>query len=154
MHFNIEDLEIKSITPLYYKQNLELLNTIIKESHYSARIKEISNDQSQEFMDYILNFLNSTYLIALYDEMIIGHIFALPQVEELIGHIVNIGYNVKSEYKDKGVGSMLMEHLIIEANKKGNVKIMIAEVVLDNRASKNLVKKYNFHLFGKISRAL
>jgi len=67
MDFNIEDLEIKPITPTYYKENLELLNTVIKESHFLARINEISFQQSQEFMGYYLKFPNTIYLIALYD---------------------------------------------------------------------------------------
>lgn len=58
---------------------------------------------------------------------------------------------MSSEYRNKGVGASLIEHLIKEATKKKNVKIMIAEVASDNVASQNLLKKYKFKEFGNIT---
>jgi putative acetyltransferase len=101
-------------------------------------------------MDYYLKFLDTIYLIALYEEKLVGHIFALPRVEELISHIVNIGYTVKSDYRNKRIGSILMQQLISKVNKNKKVKIMFAEVASDNIASQNLLRKYNFEEIGRL----
>jgi len=43
----------------------------------------------------------------------------------LLSHIVNIGYIVHSDYRKIGVGSSLMENLIIEARKVPWFRILI-----------------------------
>ena len=149
--FSKKELKIKPITKKYYEENLTLLNSVIRESHFLARKKEISYEDSEQFLDTSLYHPNTIYLIALYRGKLIGHISSLPRFEDLLSHIVNIGYIVHSDYRKKGVASRLMENLITEARKKKkSIKILIAEVAADNIASINLLKKYDFKEFGHL----
>ena len=146
--FSKKELKIKPITKKYYKENLTLLNSVIRESYFLARKNEISYEESEQFIDTYFNHPNTIYLIALYKRKLIGHISSLPRFEDLLSHIVNIGYIVHSDYRKKGVASMLMKNLIFKAKQKNSIKIMVAEVAADNIASINLLKKYDFKEFG------
>ncbi|MFX0187185.1 MAG: GNAT family N-acetyltransferase [Candidatus Hodarchaeota archaeon] len=152
--FNIEDLEIQPLTTKYYDENLDLLNSVIRESHFLAQKNEISNEESRQFIDTYFEHPNTIYLIALYKQKLIGHISSIPRSEGRLSHIVNIGYIVHSNFRKKGVASRLMENLIIEAKEKSTIKIMVAEVAADNIASINLLKKYDFNEFGCLFNGL
>ncbi|GAH39602.1 unnamed protein product [marine sediment metagenome] len=69
-------------------------------------------------------------------------------------HTVIIGYLVHSDYRLKGVGSILMERLLDEVRKIGNIKILTAEVAADNIASQKLLMKYDFKEFGRLLNGL
>ncbi|TFG03148.1 MAG: GNAT family N-acetyltransferase [Promethearchaeota archaeon] len=152
MNFNLNQLKIKPLTPEYYDQNLELLNSGISENHFLARMNPVTKEESMGFVDHFSQFSNTIYLIATLKDKLVGHIFALPRIEELLSHIVNIGYLVHVDYRKIGVCSKLMDALIEEARRKRNIRIMIAEVAEDNEASINVLKKFGFTEFGKVRR--
>ena len=154
MKFNLKLVKVKPLTLEYYKENLELLNNIIKESHYLARNKEISEEENQDFIDVFLDNQNATYLIALYNEKLIGNIASLPRFEDLLSHITSIGYIVHPDYRLKRVATLLIERLLEEIKKKGFIKILTAEVALDNIASIKLLKKFGFEEYGRIKNGL
>ena len=148
--FKKKELEIKPLTPEYYDKNLKLLNATIKESHFLARDKEVSYEEGQAFIDTYIDHPSTVYLIALYDGKLIGHMFAIPRFEDLLLHTVIIGYLVHFDYRRKSIGSMLMERILDEVRKKGNIKILTAEVASDNIASQKLLIKYGFKEFGRL----
>ena len=149
-----KDLEIKTLTPEYYDENLKLLNATIKESHFLARDKEVSYEEGQAFIDTYIDHPSTVYLIALDNGKLIGHMFAIPRFEDLLHHTVIIGYLIHSDYRRKGIGSMLMERLLDKVRKKGNIKILTAEVASDNVASQKLLKKNGFKEFGRLLNGL
>jgi RimJ/RimL family protein N-acetyltransferase len=150
VNFNLEELRIEPLNPKYYNENLELMNSVILESHFLARINEVTKEESNGFIEHFFQLPNAIYLIAIYNNQLIGHIYAIPRVEELIRHIVYIGYLVKDSYRNKGICSRLIENLIEKAREKKEIKIMVAEVAEDNNASTGLLKKYGFEEFGRI----
>ncbi|MFX1394259.1 MAG: GNAT family N-acetyltransferase [Promethearchaeota archaeon] len=150
---NKKELEIKPLTKEYYDENLKFLNSVIRESHFLARRNEISHEESLQFIDTYFNHPNTIYLIALHKHKVIGHISSLPRLEDLLEHIVNIGYLVHPDYRKKGVASILMENLIFSAKRTDGIKIMVAEVAADNKGSINLLKKYGFKEFGRLIKA-
>ena len=148
--FDRDQLIITRILPEYYEANLDLLNVTIRESHFLARRNEISLEESNYFMKNVLNYPNTIYLIALYLDKVIGHISAIPRFEDLLEHVLNIGYLVHRDFRGKQVGTRLMEQLIIEAKTQGRVKILVAEVAEDNLVSISLLKKFKFTEFGRL----
>jgi RimJ/RimL family protein N-acetyltransferase len=152
--FNKKDLEIKPISPEYYDENLELLNTTIKESHFLARDKDVSYEEGQAFIDTYLDHPNTIYLIALHNGKLIGHMFCIPRFEDLLLHTVIVGYLVHSDYRKQDIGSILMERLLNDVKKNGDIKILTAEVASDNVASQKLLMKYDFKEFGRLKNGL
>lgn len=68
-------------------------------------------------------------------------------------HVWEIGYQVKKEYRSRGVGSLLVKRLIEFLRKRG-AKQLIAWVVETNEASINLLRKFNFEKVGKIRKGV
>jgi RimJ/RimL family protein N-acetyltransferase len=154
MKFNLEDVKINPLTEKYYKQNIDLMNEIAHESHFLARSEDLSYGDNLRFIDTYFGHPNTIYLVAVYQEILIGHILSLPRFEDLLNHLVSIGYLVHKKYRKNGAGSKLMESLIFEIRKRGNIKILCAEVASDNIASQNLLKKYNFKEYGRLKDGL
>ena len=102
------------------------------------------------FLKTVLNYPNTIYLIALYQNEVIVHISAIPRFEDLLEHVLNIGYLVHRDFRGNHVGSKLMGRLIDEAKSQHRVKILVAEVAEDNLVSINLLKKFNFTEFGRL----
>ncbi|MBD3255317.1 MAG: GNAT family N-acetyltransferase [Candidatus Lokiarchaeota archaeon] len=150
MDFNTENILIRPITEEYYQENLDLLNSIIMESHFLARKNKITLEESEDFFETYLSYPGTLYLIAIYNDKVVGHISCLPRFEELLNHIANIGYIVHKDFRKKGIASMLMKELISRTIKINRIKIFIAEVAKDNIASVKLLKKYSFRKCGKI----
>lgn len=151
MNFKIENVKVQAITKEYFKENINLMNLVAKESHFLARTRDATHEDTTNFIRTYSKHSNTIYLIALYEQKLIGHIFSLPRLEDLLGHIVNIGYLVHPDYRKKGVCSILMERLIREAKRKENIKIMVAEVAADNIPSQKLLNRFDFKEFGKLS---
>ncbi len=154
MSLNIEDLRIIPIQEEYYEENLKLLNSVIKESDFLARKSAITLEETKQFFDTYLNNLSTLYLIALYKNIVIGHTSCIPRSEELLNHVANIGYLIHMDYRKKGVGSLLLEELLIKAKEKRRLRVLIAEVAKDNLPSIKLLKKFQFHQSGKIENGM
>lgn len=73
------------------------------------------------------------------DGEIVGYAFIWVVLEEV--HIGNIA--VKEGYRKKKIGSLLLEHCISEAEKKGGTEFYL-EVRVSNEPAINLYKKYGF----------
>ncbi len=147
-------IQIKPLTPKYYESNRELFNTEITKSHFLARSRAISNDEAEGFITAYMGNPNVIYLVALYEDILIGHIFAIPHVENLLEHTANIGYLVTPRYRRKGICSMLMEKLISEAKQKTGIEILCAEVCADNKLSLSVLKKFGFTETGRLKKGL
>jgi RimJ/RimL family protein N-acetyltransferase len=153
MEFKPSLLKIVPLTSEYYDENLVLLNSIIKESHYLVRNKEITQEEADKFIETYAYDPKWVYLLSIYDGKVIGHASALPRQEERVSHIAVIGYIVHPKFRRKGVATNLMKSLISEATNKG-LKILIAEVVEDNIPSLNILKKFCFEIYGRIENGV
>ena len=125
-----------------------------KESHFLARSREIQNEEAEGFVNTYMNNPNLVYLVALHEGKLIGHIFAIPRIEDLIRHTANVGYLVDSRYRRKGICSMLMEELISEAKEKNGIEILFAEVCEDNKPSLSILTKFSFTEIGRLQKGM
>ena len=112
----MKNIEIKPLAPEYYQANLSLMNAEIKESHFLARSREIQWEEGERFLEAYKNNPDMIYLVALFENKLIGHCFALPRFEELIRHTANIGYLVNSDFRRKGV--FAARHIESEGSRK------------------------------------
>jgi len=81
----------------------------------------------------------SIYYVALENDNVIGYAAMWHIVNE--GHITNIA--VKSEYRQKGIGALLVAELITFAQKKEMIGITL-EVRVSNIAAQKLYEKFGF----------
>ena len=150
----LENVIIKPLEKDDYEDNLNLINSIIKESHFLARSKEINSEESKVFIRTYIDHPLTIYLCAFYERELIGHAYCLPRNEDLLEHIVIIGYAVKKNYRNFGICTLLLNKLILELQKKNRFIIMVAEVAEDNIASIKLLKKFNFKKLSILEKGM
>ena len=86
---------------------------------------------------------NSTYIVAKINQEIVGYAGIWKSVDDV--HITDIV--VKKNYRQKGIGSTLLQELI-SLTKKMNYKELTLEVNAKNDPAKKLYLKYGFKELG------
>ncbi len=88
---------------------------------------------------------NSNYYVAkTSDDIIVGFSGIKQIIDE--ADIMNIA--VRKEYRNKGIGSILLDYLISTC-KKNNIKRINLEVNENNKIAIKLYNKFNFQIIGK-----
>jgi predicted acetyltransferase len=114
---------------------LSLRNEFYKNSLY-IQDKPLTKGEHYDYMETQSKNPNFYQWITVMDEQIVGYI-------RILDSAVNI--MVSKEYHGKGIGSMMLKLLEIEAKKLGITKI-ISLIRVDNNASKKIFEKNNYTL--------
>ena len=113
------------------------------------QIKEVLQKDFDDFWNYNvfkeeLQNPNSEYFVALLDESIVGFAGIWVSVDDI--HITNIV--TKKDMRNLGIGTKLLEHLIIVASQK-NLFSLTLEV---NEKNEPAIKLYEKHHFQKVGQ--
>lgn len=135
------------------KNNLDLQNNLeVRKMTLSdlATIKNILNSDFDDFWSYNvfeeeLKNNNSTYIVAILNAEIIGFAGIWKVIDE--AHITNIV--TKKSYRNRGVGTILLEHLITICKESSELKSLTLEVNEKNTIAQDLYEKFNFQILGK-----
>lgn len=114
--------------------NVDLINRLEKQFPYFF----LSNN---EIIKDLNNNVFSKYFIYIEESNIIGFVNYFDIYDRY--EIVNIF--VTETYRNKKIGSKMLEHLI-KLGEKQNIKNITLEVKKDNIVAINLYKKYNFEI--------
>jgi len=68
-------------------------------------------------------------------------------------HVVELGMNVRSDFRDIGIGKAMMDYMIDWAKKNGYEKISLS-VFSTNKRAINLYKKFGFEIEGAKKREI
>ncbi len=93
----------------------------------------------QSITDEFVNNQTAIYYCAVTGEKAVGYAGMWQVLDE--GHITNIA--VHPEFRQSGLGSMLMEALLEEAQKRGIIALTL-EVRKSNYSAQGLYRKYGF----------
>ncbi len=97
----------------------------------------------ESFIDEVTVNTFARYFCAKLNDNVIGYAGMWKVFDE--GHITNIA--VHPEFRNTGIGSLLMEHMIQTAKSEG-ITSMTLEVRKGNSAAIRLYEKYNFSVQG------
>ena len=114
---------------------LSLRNEFYKDSLY-IQDKPLTKEEHYDYMETQSKNPNFYQWITVMDEQIVGYI-------RILDSAVNI--MVSKEYHGKGIGSMMLKLLEIEAKKLGITKI-ISLIRVDNNASKKIFENNDYNL--------
>ena len=90
---------------------------------------------------------HSRFFLALDGERIVGNACVDGSGNPRLGHRRNLAITVLRDYWGRGVGSGLMERMIVFARQTG-AELLSLEVRSDNLRAKALYRKFGFRCFG------
>ena len=111
-------------------------------------------DEEKEFLQSFKVSKNSKFIIAEENGKVIGSLNCKGSDRVKIKHNTVLGMSVKEEYRDKGIGSKLLEYAIDWAKSTGIVKRIELHVFETNSRAIHLYKKYGFEIEGEKKRAI
>ncbi|MCL4462639.1 MAG: ribosomal protein S18-alanine N-acetyltransferase [Firmicutes bacterium] len=123
MHVNIEPMKIC---------HLERVVAIEQEVYPSPWSKNA-------FINELMDNGFASYWVAMVDEQVVGYAGIWTIMDE--AHLTTLA--VCCRWQERGVGSLLLEHLLVNAKTLGAMRITLEVRVSNNKAQK-LYKKYGF----------
>ncbi len=132
------------------KEYLDFFKAVTSESDNLAsniaEVEKLSVDDERSFIKGMNE--SASFSIAAFDgDRIIGSCDIRIAVRERLKHRAEMGIAVRKEYWGKGVAQSLLEKAIVEAAKRGVLKIQLT-VREDNIRAKRLYIKNGFKLVG------
>lgn len=131
-----------------------LLNSIAEENIWTVNENKTLQERIKWFKKYEEEKKkgNSIVFVCIEEDKVIGSSSAIRQRGKR-NHVWEVGYQVKKEYRNKGIGSSLINKLI-DFLKENKAEQLIAWVTETNKASINLLKKFGFEKVGEIRKGV
>ena len=132
---------------------LHCVKTYISQSEFIPKHDyEIKLTVEQE-MDWINSYLkndNSILLVAEYENQLIGSIDVTGSQRERMKHTGLIGMGMLEEWRNSGLGTLLMENAIAWSKQNALLELLWLQVYTENYAALHLYKKMGFIENGTI----
>lgn len=128
-----------------------LLNAIVDEGGFSALKKKFSSEDEASFLASLGP--RECVLLAEAEGGTVGFL-TLEIYHKALGstdHVASLGTFVDRDFREKGVGSALLEAAFLFAREKGYEK-MIAEIRASNFLGLGLYRKFGFSEIGTLTR--
>lgn len=93
---------------------------------------------------------NSIFLVAEFNNQLIGNIDLTGSKRSKIGHTAMLGMGIDENWRNQGLGKILIECAIEWAKKKSDIEIVWLDVYSSNEIGYNLYQKMGFEVSGII----
>lgn len=144
----IRQCEIKDAENLRYT-----VKTYLKDSPYVPKLQEefkITVEQEEAWIKSLLENKNSLLLVAEYDGKIIGNIDLTGHSRKIMEHTAVIGMGMLKEWRNTGLGTVLMQKSIAWAQNNPILELLWLQVYTENIQGVHLYKKMKFQENGII----
>lgn len=136
----------------------EYINTISKEQTFILfQEEEITWEEEEKWLEGELKKITehkSVQLFAFADKKLIG-VSGISMKDKAEKHVGTFGITMAKDFRNKGIGRVLMEKVLQQAKKnlKG-LKIIILGVFGNNPIAKNLYQKMGFVEYGNLPNGI
>lgn len=136
----------------------DYINTLSKEKTFIIfQGEHVSLEEEKKYLDTQLKTITenkAVQLLAFSDGKLVGNTQINLQ-SKAVKHIGVFGISLAKEFRGEGIGTLLMEKLIIEAKQhlKG-LKIITLECFGNNEIARKLYKKMGFIEFGNLPKGI
>ena len=96
------------------------------------------------------NSENSIFLVVEYDNILVGNIDLTGSKRSKTAHTAMLGMGINENWRNQGVGKILIQSAIEWAKNESKLKIIWLEVYSSNAIGFNLYKKMGFLISGTI----
>ena len=144
----MEEIEYVYTSKEYIKSFNKTLDTVARERKYLAKVEGPSMESSEGFAGFLVKN-NFPQYFAVLNEEVIGWCDAVPVSFEGMNHIAVLGMGILQEFRNRGLGSKLLELTISHAKEKNNIEKIELEVFKGNTGGVEFYKKHNFRIEGE-----
>lgn len=130
------------------------INTLSQERTFiSYQGEEISLADEQKYVEKLIEQIENaeaTHLLVIHKDELIGT-SGITLQDRTNQHIGIFGISLAKGFRDQGVGTLLMQHVIAEAEKKlPRLEIISLHVFARNPRAQHLYEKFGFEVYGKL----
>jgi len=136
---------------------LEYINSLVEEGAKILIIERMTLENEEKYLEGLLKAVKSDRKYSFVVECE-GKIIAHAHVERKIKernrneHICHIGIAIAKEFREKGLGTIIMEMLLDHAKTELKSEIVHLTVLSENEAAQKLYKKMGFREVGRIPK--
>jgi len=148
-------IEIREIQEKDYVGLRNFINSLVKENTYI--LKNLPIDKEGE-LNYVRKCLEEierrkrVHLVAVYRNKIIGAA-EIRRKRFKEKHVGVLGISIRKNYRNEGIGKILMNE-VIKRSKKLGIKLIILDVFKINKPAIALYKKLGFKKYAELPKAL
>ncbi|MFZ7132136.1 MAG: GNAT family N-acetyltransferase [Eubacteriales bacterium] len=149
------DIIIKEATPKDAVALIDYINVISDESDFltfGCGEFNITIKEEEKILEEYLTRNNAIYIIATYEDKIVGSLNFSGGTRPRISHKGEFGVSVLKGYWGNGIGTALIKYLINWAEQSGVIKKINLKVREDNVKAISIYKKLSFVEEGRITR--
>jgi RimJ/RimL family protein N-acetyltransferase len=149
---NGELVTIRECQPQDAEEFLQTAKTYIKDSEHVLITDENFNPTIDYEVKWIRSFMeseNSLLLVATHNDKILGNLDLRGGQRTKIRHTAVIGMGMLKEWRNIGLGTLLMECVITWARENPVLEILWLQVFASNVAGVSLYKKMGFEISGR-----
>lgn len=133
---------------------LDYINTLSSEQTYIRfQGEQQTFEQEQEYIEDFLKKMKAgtaVKILAFIDGKLVG-VSDIDMHDRVEKHIGLFGITIAKEYRNQGIGKLLMEKVLEEAKKNlKDLKIVTLSVFGDNPIAKSLYEKMGFVEYGRL----
>jgi RimJ/RimL family protein N-acetyltransferase len=103
-------------------------------------------------IDYLKKSINNLLLVASMDKKIIGVLSVKAQEQMRVSHIGEVGISILKDYWGIGIGTMMLEELLIWAKENGVLFRLELDVQTRNERAVHLYQKMGFQIEATMKR--
>jgi ribosomal protein S18 acetylase RimI-like enzyme len=132
---------------------LNCIKTYIPQSDYIPKFEQeikLTIEQTKEWINTFLTNENSLLLVAEYDSQIIGNIDLTGNRRKIMEHTAVIGMGMLKEWRNKGLGTALLEETIGWAKQNPILELIWLQVYTENKLGVRIYQKMGFEENGII----
>lgn len=153
-----KELIIRRVIAEDLEKLLDYINTLSKEQTFIRfQGEQMTLEEEKKYLDDFLKKQNSgkaIKLLAMIKDELVG-VADVHLEEKISSHVGIFGITVKKEYRGEGIGKLLMDLTIKEAQKhlKG-LRIITLGVFSNNPLAKAIYEKFGFKEYGCLSEGV
>lgn len=133
----------------------DIWNEVVKSGDAFPQKELLTDESAKEFFNEqsycaVAKIFNDDDAINTYE--VAGLYILHPNGVGHLGHLCNASYAVKSAYRGRHIGKLLVENCLFEAKRLGYLILCFNAVVKNNIGARHLYEKLGFNLIGEIPR--
>lgn len=149
---NGSKIEVRQTSTDDSRQLLSVVKEYISTTSYIPLYEQefkLTDEQEKNWIRRYLEDNNSLLLVAVYNGAIIGNIDLTENSRRMLNHTGVIGMGILKEWRNMGVGTILLEQTIYWAKKFSSLEIIWLQVFANNLPAISLYKKLGFSEDGR-----